>query len=222
MGGVDDRIKLLGIGLAWIALVPGCTPNASGTDTVEPTGETETAESGSSGEMMCTDDDSQVLWATEGMLTAPMELALADSLGFDVARSLMAEQGSLTLSFTLACDGPLHMFALVWDMTGSNEPENADSLYISVDGGEEVTWLYGCSTVADDDERWWWLPIEVWTMSNCDHVPIELDLAAGEHTITLRNREQGAAIDVAAIAGVVVSHDQGVDLNQYHDLMMME
>ncbi|MCA9706852.1 MAG: hypothetical protein KDK70_13450 [Myxococcales bacterium] len=210
-------MRTIGIATACFALW-ACTPNESGNDASGASSDDTAAGSDSSGMPACTDPDSQVLWANEGMLMPPMELGFADSLGFDVARSLSPEAGTLTLSFTTNCGGPLYVFGLLWDATGGSDTENADSLYLSIDGGEELTWLYGCSTVTGVDDQWYWLPLEQWTMANCEHLPPELDLPAGDHTIVVRNREQGAGVDVAAIGALVVSHDPGVDLNQYHDL----
>jgi hypothetical protein len=80
-------------------------------------------------------------------------------LGIDVARSGTSEMGTVTMAFTTRCDGPLHLWALVWDAIGGPSMENADSLYVSVDGGEEQAWLYGCVTEEDVDTRWRWLPV---------------------------------------------------------------
>lgn len=210
---------MIGVAIACIALLPGCPGDDAGGDSnAQTTGDATASGSGSSGDMMCTDLDSQVVWANASMLEPPMELGFADMLGFDVARSLFEEMGTVTMEFTTNCPGPVYLFGLVWDLTGGNETENADSLYISIDGGEEQVWLYGCSTAEGTDQTWWWLPIEAWSMSNCDHLPLELDLDAGDHTIVLRNREPGAAVDVAAIAGVALSHDPAVDLDQFHAL----
>jgi hypothetical protein len=90
---------------------------------------------------------------------------------------------------------------------GGVDPENADSLYVQVDDGEERAWLYGCETDGPDTQ-WHWLPVEAWTMTQCQHEPFVVEtLPAGEHTIVIRSREGGVGgIDVAAIAAVVVSH----------------
>lgn len=212
---MDQRTKTLGVALAWIALSTAC-------DEPENGGETGAAATGSDSEgssgPSCTNPDSQVLFAYEGTLVEPMGLGPADSLGFDVARSLLEGQGTVTLEFSTTCDGPIHMWALLWDLTGGNEMENADSLYFSVDGGEEQTWLYGCSTTEGVDNTWWWLQTETWTMSACDHQPLNIGLPAGDHSIVIRNREPGAAENVAAIGAVVISHDPGIDPASFVEL----
>src|SRR5690606_8276372 len=115
-------------------------------------------------------------------------------------------------------EGPLFLWALVWDSTGGVEPENADSLYVGVEGGDEQARLYGCATEQGVDERWWWLPVQRWTMTGCDHEPMVLELPAGEHSVAIRTREGGGDIDVAAIAAVVVSHDFGLDPSPFFPL----
>jgi hypothetical protein len=165
-----------------------------------------------SGEPGCTNPDTQVLFANEGMLMPPMELGFAEILGIEVARSGTSEMGTLTMTFTTTCDGPLQLWALVWDSVGGPTPENADSIYVSIDGVEEQPWLYGCVTEAGVNEQWRWLPVEAWTMTQCGHEPVASDLVAGEHTIVVRSREGGSGgADVAAIGAVVVSHDPEID-----------
>lgn len=187
----------------------GSSGESSGTAgaMIEPTGEA------------CEDPETDVLWGYDGALADPMELGDAGQLGIQVARSQVAEEGTLTLSFSTTCAGPIYLWALVWDSLGGVDMENADSLYYSVDGGEEQAWNYGCFTDGTD-ERWWWLPLDSWSMTDCDHNPFELMLPVGEHTIVVRNREAGGGPNVAAIAAVVYSHDPEVDLTQYIDPLM--
>jgi hypothetical protein len=215
----------LGIACALVALSLGslgCDTNTSGggegTDGSESgtageggTAEGDTADDGSSGENACGAQDTLLTWAYDGVLVPPMELGEAGILGIDVARSGTDEQGTLTMTITTTCDGPLHLWALVWDSVGGPTNENADSLYISVDGGDEHIWLYGCRTEEGADQLWRWLSVES-LISECDHEPVVFDVAAGEHTIVVRSREGGTGgIDVAAIGAVVVSHDPQTD-----------
>ncbi len=198
------------------ALATGCPSDDGPAATTEDTG-SGTAGSGSSGAPACADPETQGVFtdAAEAVLEGPMALGPADMLMRDVARSHIAEEGTVTVSFTTTCGGPVYLWALVWDIDGGPDPENADSLYVSVDGGEESAWLYGCGTDDAIDSRWWWLPIDAWTEADCDHTPLMLDLPAGAHTVTLRNREAGVDIDVAAIAAVLLSHDPGADPNEF-------
>lgn len=209
----------MGIGFAMFALGLACTPNTSsggGTETGEASGTMSEGgtEDGSTGSSACAlDQDAQVTWANQGTLVPPMELGFADILGIDVARSGTSEMGTVTMAFTTTCDGPLHLWALVWDSIGGETMDNADSIYVSVDGGEEQAWLYGCHSEEGVNTQWRWLPVEAWTMTQCDHAAFVIDsLPAGEHSIVVRGREGGSGgIDVAAIAAVVVSHDPQTD-----------
>lgn len=216
---MDQRTKSIGVAAAWVALLTACPSESggSGTDSSGPSESTGT-DAGSSSGASCADAESQVLFAYEGTLVDPMGLGPADTLGFDVARSLIEEMGTVTLEFTTTCAGPIYMWALLWDQTGGNEMDNADSLYFALDGGEEQTWLYGCSTTEGTDETWWWLGAETWAMSGCDHQPLELELPAGDHTLVIRNREPGAGQNVAALGAVVVSHDPDADPNTFVEL----
>jgi hypothetical protein len=166
----------------------------------------------SSGEPACTDQDDQVLFASEGVLVSPMELENAGALGIEVVGSRTPEMGTLTLEFTTTCDGPLHLFAMVWDANGGVDPDNADSVYVQIDDDEEQAWLYGCDTDGPD-QLWHWLPMKAWTMTQCDHDPFMVEsLPAGVHTITFRGREGGVGgLDIAALAAVVVSHVEDTD-----------
>lgn len=213
-----------GIGLAF-ALALGCSPNTSGnggTDGEDPSGSGSGSASasdttngeGSTGAATCTnaDQDTQITFANQGTLVPPMELGFADILGIDVARSGTSELGTVTMPFTTTCNGPVHLWALVWDAVGGVTNENADSLYVTIDDGDEQAWIYGCVTEEGVDQRWRWLPLESWTMTQCNHIPFVVDLPPGEHTIVVRSREGGSGgIDVAAIAGVVISHDPQTD-----------
>jgi len=200
--------------IALFTLMPaGCTQDPMGMGEVgeDTEGTTAATEGGtaddSTGAAACGSEDDQILFTNEGVLVDPMILGFAEILGIDVARSGTPEMGTVTMTFTTTCEGPLHLWALVWDSMGGIDPENADSIYVQVDDGEERAWLYGCDTDGPN-ERWHWLPVEAWTMTQCDHDPFVVEtLPAGEHTIVIRGREGGVGgVDVAAIAAVVVSH----------------
>ena len=204
-----------------------CSPSSGGGGAEESTAadsaETEAAATegasgtASSGEEACTDPETMVLWAEDGEVVDPMAIALAPGLGnIGVARSWIEGMGTLTLEFTTACDGPLYVWMMAWDRMGGEE-ENADSHFITIDEGEEVEWLYGCNTPAESPGMWQWSIIESWTGDGCNHDTLELDLPAGDHSIVVRNREEGAGQNVAAIVGVVVSHDPLVDPLIYLD-----
>ncbi len=204
---------MLGVAFAWTALAAGC-PGGDDAPAETEGGSTAGTAGSSSGEPAC-EPETQALYADAAMLTEPMSLGEAEMLQRDVARSHMADMGTMTMEFSTTCAGPIYVWALVWDHNGGIEPENPDSLYITIDDGEEQTWIYGCGTDEDTDMRWWWLPVDAWSGSECDHAPLELDLPEGDHTIVIRNREDGVDVDVAAIAAVVVSHDMEADPTEF-------
>lgn len=200
----------------WMLSLPGCKEDPSeieeGSEGMEGTATEGGTAEGSTGVMACGTEDDQVMFANEGMLVPPMELGFAEILGIEVARSGTSEMGTVTMTFDTTCEGPLYLWALVWDVAGGVDPDNADSIYVQVDDGEEQAWLYGCETNGLN-ERWHWLPMEGWTMTQCEHEPFFLEsLPAGTHTVVLRGREGGmGGVDVAAIAAVVVSHAPETD-----------
>jgi len=202
---------MLEAGIACIALNLGCSeiPDEEETDDGADTGASDGASGSadSTGQPACDDPETVAVFADEAVLATPMALGEAVMLGRDVARSHIAEMGTMTVEFTTTCAGPVYLWALVWDHSGGVEPDNPDSLYVSVDGGPERPWLYGCGTAEETDMRWWWLAIDAWEGDACEHDPLDLDLPAGTHTVVIRNRESGVDIDVAAIAAVVASHD---------------
>lgn len=202
--------------------IVGCSPSSGGggaeASTAGDSAETEAAATeaasgtaADSGQAACTDPETTVLWAEDGEVVEPMAIALAPGLGnIGVARSWIEGMGTLSVNFTTTCDGPLYVWMLAWDRVGGVE-DNADSHFVTIDDGEETEWLYGCNTPVTSPGLWQWSVIDRWTGEGCQHEPLELELAAGEHTIVVRNREEGAGQDVAAIVGLVVSHDPDAD-----------
>lgn len=226
-----------------MGLLSGCSPNTdssgsgdspSATEDGDGSGGTETSVSpesseddaatsaggtgGSSGEPACEEPDTQVLWAADGELMDPMGFGMSDELGgIAVARSWAAEQGTLTLRFELACDGPVYLWGLVYDQVGGTMVDNADSFYVATDDDPESIWFYGCDSPVDTMYLWQWSQIDAWNEIGCDSTPLVLDLPAGEHALRFRNREGGVDTNVAVIAAVVVSHDPTTDPLQYLD-----
>lgn len=215
------RCALMALSLTWAgckADTMGEGSESSASDGSDGTATGGTAD-GSSGAVACTNEDDLLLFANEGEVVAPMALENATELGIDVVGSRTPEMGTLTLSFSTTCEGPLHLWALVWDANGGNDPDNADSVYVQVDDGEERAWLYGCDTDGPDQE-WHWLSLQAWTMNGCEHDPFVVEaLPAGDHTIVIRGREGGVGgIDIAALAAVVVSHVEETDPSTFYDV----
>lgn len=191
----------------------GATQTSSTTaDMVDTSGDASTSTS-------CEGDPTAIAWADDAIVVLPMELVMAIFLPGEpaMARSYAADMGTITFEFELPCPTTLYVHALVWDVTGGALPENADSFHVSVDGGSEWVWAYGCATQGMGDGVWAWLPINEWTEVDCDATPVTLELPAGVHEIRLRNREAGAGNDFAAVAAMVVSDDPSFDPTSLYD-----
>ncbi|MCH9681025.1 MAG: hypothetical protein K0V04_06305 [Deltaproteobacteria bacterium] len=212
------------VGIAALALLPACADSGDGNEDgagTEAASDAGTAGSGSGaaeGEPTAGVDlcegvaETNVVWAINGNLVPPMELAPSE-LGIEVARSWIGEQGTAELAFEIMCDGPVYFWGLVWDADVS-EAENPDSYYIHVDGGAEATWNYGCSNGPGEGGSWNWITVDAWR-EDCDQQRLELVLEAGMHTVVIRNREAGTGANVAALAGLVFSHDPDIDPTVY-------
>lgn len=232
-----------GMSLALGALLWACSPTTGGQGSGEPTSDDDGEDTGgmqtgsgdtagpgsgddatpgtsgdSTGAPTCDDPDTMVLWAADGELGGLMGFGVSEELGgIEVARSWAAGDGTLTLRFELACEGPVYLWALVYDRVGGVMMENADSFFVALDDDAESVWWYGCDTPSGEEFVWQWDSLGVWTETACDHDPLVPDLGAGQHALTLRNRENGLDNNVAAIAAVVVSHDPTIDPLQFLD-----
>ncbi|MEM7158586.1 MAG: hypothetical protein AAF799_37445 [Myxococcota bacterium] len=154
-----------------------------------------------------------LLWAEDALVLPPMELREAIYLPGkpQMARSLLAEMGSVTFGFELECASTVTIFGLVWDIAQGTQPDNSDSFLVSVDGQPEELWEYGCQTEGLGDMAWAWLPLEAAGPMDCSPTMMSFELEAGTHELTLRNREQGVGEDFAAIAALVVTDDPSFD-----------
>ncbi|WP_149498802.1 SdrD B-like domain-containing protein [Roseiconus lacunae] len=102
----------------------------------------------------------------------------------------------LTYEFSLERAGTFDMFALVSAQNGSD-----NSFWIQIDGGDWIEWHLN---VTGDSFEWQ----EVTSGWNQDAVRFDLD--AGNHTLKIKVREDGTAIDK-----IVISDDQFIDLSEY-------
>lgn len=198
---------------------PSDTESTGGATTTGPGESTDDRGEESSGDPpACEEDDTDIAYAYDGMLVPPMQEFTSGILGFDVAFSDEAEAGTLTVSLHNDCAGPLYLWGLAWDFRPGPAPENADSYYVSIDGEPEVVWDYGCDTGAAPDAGWHWIPIQS-SGGACMQMPVVVDLAPGDHTIVVRNREEGSDIsgDAAAIGAIAWSHDPAMDPTLFVD-----
>jgi hypothetical protein len=160
------------------------------------------------------------MWAEDAMLVAPMELAPAPLLPGEhlLARSYAGQAGTITFDFDLPCATSVEIHALVWDATsGIIQDNDPDSYVVSVDGGPEVVWTYGCGSADVPDQSWLWQRVASSRRTACDDTPLALDLSAGPHELVLLNRESGGGTVYAAIAAVVVTSDPSFDPATLYD-----
>lgn len=153
-----------------------------------------------------------VYWVEQGVVEAPMVLAIADANDSPkVASSPVAESGSVTISIDFACPGEYTLWGLVWDYDpGAWGEPDPDSFYFDV-GGAEATWRYGCQT-AEATSGLSWQRIASLSAQPCDASYVVLSVyEAGEVELTLRNREGGDGSQVAGVAAIAVSDDPGAN-----------
>lgn len=178
---------------------PGSTSTTDGTDE-------------SSGGSACGDADTAAMFAEDGDVEPPMMLAFSKTLDIQYAFSTEPEEGRITFELETTCEGPLYLWGLVWDFTPGVEPNNPDSYYVAVDGGDEIIWEYGCDTESSAPSSWTWVQVGA-SKGGCGGMQLAPSLSPGTHTIEIRNREDGGEMEgnAAAIAGIAYSHDSSMD-----------
>lgn len=191
-------------------------PPESTTTTGEPT--STDATTGMEG---CTAAGEELIaFAADAEVVAPMALAESSLLPGtpQVARSEVAEQGTVTFTFDVACPGEFRIWGLVWDNSPGAD-NGPDSYYATLDGepADEYDWYYGCQTGGNPGAAWSYQPLVDWVEFDCVYDDLSFTLEPGTHTLTLRNREGGFGFDVAAIAAIVVSSDPTTDPNTLFD-----
>ena len=151
----------------------------------------------------------QIRLVSEAQVFPPM-VAQQSQLGEGtLAFSQIAEQGTITFTFDVPCAGAFAVWGRVLDVDPGVNNYDPDSYYVHVDGAPESGWFYGCQT----DQKpagYSWLRVRTGEQGiPCDEtVPLLVDLAAGVHTITLRNREQQDGDgNVAAVARLLIVND---------------
>jgi hypothetical protein len=209
--------------------------STSGSTGIEPDGGATTEASGASeGSSSSGADESSsgepcdaglpsIHWASDAVVVEPMMLTTALFLpGMpQMAYSATAEAGTITFAFELQCARTIRVQGLVWDFSEGLDPANPDSFYASIDGepAPELEWAYGCETAGLGDESWSWQTLRSGSRNDCVTEPFEVELQAGPHELTLRNREGGGAdgFDIAAIAAIVVTDDPSLDATTLFD-----
>ncbi len=132
------------------------------------------------------------LEAESATLTAPMQ-SLADGTASggrcitvapgNVSMSAVPTNGRATWSFNLSDTGRYRFWGSVINPTDAN-----DSFWVRIDGGAWIKW----NDQAPLGTTWHW--VRIWD-SGAGGAPVEVDLAAGAHTLELAYREDGAKLD---------------------------
>lgn len=148
----------------------------------------------------------QIRLVAEAVVTPPMVAGQSNFNEGLVAYSVYAEQGAVTFTFDVPCAGSFAVWGRVLDAEPGVNYYDPDSFYVQSDGGAEAGWFYGCQTLGLQPAYNWLRVRTGQEGAPCDQqAPLTLDLAAGTHTITLRNREQVDGQDhVAAVARLLI------------------
>ncbi len=162
-----------------------------------------------------------LLWADDAMVSGPIEMLPAvDADGEPlIAVSFDAEQGEVEFTLDLPCAGDFYVHGLVWDAApGAYASGDPDSFYVSTGSPTEFTWRYGCQT-GGSSMALTWQPLQRLDAQPCDVTPITLSApAAGQYTLTIRNREAGGNVpSVAGIGAIAISMDETLDPATLYD-----
>ncbi|MFO0632709.1 MAG: hypothetical protein U0168_07665 [Nannocystaceae bacterium] len=192
--------------------------DTTGGDAQDGSASSTSAAGGSEGDAMppleCPQPGVALVWAEQAQLDGPMALFETDANDApQAAVSTVAEDGIVTFSLSLPCEGQYAVWGLVWDYEpGAWAGEDPDSYYVGV-GGPEVTWRYGCQTTATDSGLSW-QRVSSLAAQPCEAAPVLIEVyEPGTYALAFRNREAGAGSAVAAIAAVAVSSDPDADPN---------
>lgn len=182
------------------------TTTADATTTTTDTVDTSTTISDACGEQVTI---TLLALVEDAEVTSPMEKKLSDQDEGIVASSPTAFVGTVTFTLEIPCAGTYRAWGRVYDaLTGVN-PDDPDSFIVSADDAPEFDWRYGCQTT-NGDPLYTWQQILQHVGETCDEQPWPLELTAGTHTITLRNREaesMGNQKFRAGIARILVTSD---------------
>lgn len=178
-------------------------------DGEDPGAETGGPTGGSDGDgTVCDGAVEIVVLVADATVEPPMERTGSTMGEGEVAVSVVPEEGTVTFEVDIPCDDVWNLWGRVNDFSPGIGPNDPDSYWISVDGGPEYEWFYGCDT--EFSPQWSWQPME----SNMAGVPCEKAIAvtpvldAGVHLVRLRNREGlGSGEVFAAVARILATND---------------
>lgn len=182
------------------------------------TSDSSTSDSSTGGDDCAGPGEDILLFVEDAELGGPMQLTTSSLLpGMpSVAFSAVEDQGTVTFTLDVACEAEFRIWGLVWDETPGAD-NGADSYYVSIDGGPELDWYYGCQTGGASGAGWSYQPVMDWVMFDCVYEELSLSLAPGSHTVAFRNREGGFGENVASIAAIVASSDPATDPADLYD-----
>lgn len=133
----------------------------------------------------------------------------------DAAWSAVAGDGAITFEVDVPCERTYFLSGLTWDhihgVSNCSGTTNADAYMVSVDGGPEIQWAYGCQGCSNADDVWTWTIVHEYMASGCVTNLWSLALPAGTHAVRFRNLDAGSFDlpnpNVAAIAAMAISDD---------------
>ncbi len=196
-----------------------------GTSTSSSTGEPDTttstgADESSSSETTAPPDTTMMVDPCEGVtskeialvadaeVVAPMEKVMSQMGEGMIARSTVENAGTVTFTVDIECEGKYSLWGRALDLNAGAKQNDPDSYFVQVDGGQEVTWIYGCQTDGMPN-GYNWLRVRG-VGNNCSNPnDVAPTLTAGSHTFRFRNRESGNQNAVAALARILLTNDPG-------------
>ncbi|MEM7154301.1 MAG: hypothetical protein AAF799_15755 [Myxococcota bacterium] len=188
--------------------------SGGGTDDGDPAGTDGGSEGDEGGAVECPADVFEMLWSEDAMLQSPMTYGVAESaVGSPmIALSEVAEEGTISFEVDIPCGGDYRIFGLVWDIyPGAWSQDDADSFHVSLGGGDEFRWSYGCQTDGQENALSW-QSLHSAEDDDCTISPVSVEFPEpGTYVIRLRNLEAGSGSAVAGIAGLAVSSDWDAD-----------
>jgi hypothetical protein len=136
-----------------------------------------------------------------------MDTAVSQSQG-EYAYSTTAEQGHVDFTLDLPCPSSFAIWGVAWEYNPGGASGDADSYWVSVDGGDDAKWHFGC--INDTGQNWTYSRFSDMPANDCVIDDIVYQLDAGQHTIRVRNREMAYNPDLAAaVARILVTNDLG-------------
>lgn len=184
------------------------TTSASDPSTGEAPGSTGGPPDESTGGPSCPQPYKQIVLVADAMVIAPMEKSQSMMGEGTVAFSSKPEMGIVNFPVAPPCAGPVAVWARVQDLEEGIHDKDPDSFYTHADNDGEAAWLYGCQTFGMP-VGYHWLRVRTGVPGEqCDtYTDWSPQLGAGDHVISLRNREGQSGMAVAAVARLLVTSD---------------